>query len=318
MVGEVRETHQEILFDVTGQSLIWDAPEGRPSSVTRVAVEVTQGDDSTADEFTPTGTVETNPATTLDASAGVGQSDLKNIPLTATTGIVQGRRYLLTSAANGLKEWVEVEKIVSADTVSSRHPLQNAYVSADTFQTTRITAPVDATWVADENKISPESSTFPYYRVVWVYVVGGVTYRHETSLDLVRTTAQHTVTPVDVAEIKATWLDELPVDSRRDQGRALIERAFRNVKRHLLADGKLGRWVRYLDVMNDLVAYQAIVLSEGVKVSNFGVGFNASYEAARQDYQQIYDQLIREPKVPIQSTPGGSAQPGTRLPLFVR
>lgn len=313
----MRSTHQEVLFNVANQVLVWDAPEGRASSVTSVTVELANADDINANEFAPTGTVETNPNTTLDAAAGVGQTNLKLIPLTATTGASVGRWYLLT-AAKGHKEIVEVDEVDSGVSVTAKHNLHNAYASGDAFVSTRITAPVDATWMATEANLSPEDSTHPVYRVVWVYVVNSVTYRHESYLDLVRTSAQHTVTPLDVAEVKATWLDDLPLDYRRDQGRALIDRAYRNVRLHLLADLKLARWVRHLDVMNDLVACQSVVVAEAVKVSNFGVGFNAAYESARQFYQQIYDQLIREPKVPIQASPGGGSTSGERLPLFVR
>jgi len=314
----VKATHQEILWNVTGQTLVWDAPEGRASSVSDVRVYRAEADDDSTVEWTATAAVETNPNTTLDGSAGTGQSDLRVIPLTVTTGIVAERRYLITSVAFGHKEWVEVETVESGVDVTVKHPLVNAYASVDTFVSTRITATVNATWVVDKNEISPEASTFPYYRAVWTYVVSGVTYRHQSYLDLVRLAAYHTVSPLDVDSVQPGWIDKLPVDYRKEQGRPLIEQAFSAVRLDLLADEKATRWLRHLDVMNELVARKAVVLSEELNSTNFGVGVNTTLAQAQERYQQRYDQLIREPKVPIMTSPGGSAFAGDRAPIWRR
>lgn len=309
--------HQEILYNVTGQSLIWDAPEGRPASVTSVTVYLADADDDTTPEFTATGTVETNPNTTTVGTSGNTQPDPTQIVLTSATGVASGRQYTIQSAANGDFETFMVERLATS-TVTARHPLINDYAAGSTVTSSRITAPVNSTWVATKNKISCEGTPFPTYRVVWVYVVGSTSYRHESYIDLVRTVAQHTVTALDVDEIRAGWLDELPTDYRREQGRPLIERAFRYVKLDLLANGKLARWVRHLDVINDLVAHRTVMVAAEARVSNFGTGYNAQFQAARDAYDQRFGQLIREPKVPIQVSPGGAATEGDRLPLWRR
>src|SRR5687767_3446192 len=130
-------TVADILYGVAGQTLVFDAPEGRPSSVTSVDVRAWDAADDGDDEFSLTGSVETNPNTTLDAAAGASQTNPRNVPLAATTGIAIGRTYLITHATTALKEWAEVESITSADSVAVRHPLHNDYASSATFQSTR-------------------------------------------------------------------------------------------------------------------------------------------------------------------------------------
>lgn len=315
----MRDLHQEILYNLVGQSLIWDAPEGRPSSVTSVVVYRADQDDDGPSEFTATGTVETNPNTTTVGTSGSSQADPTQIVLTLATGVTAGRQYVIASAANGDTETFVVEQL-SGSTITARSPLINDYPAGSTIQSARITAPVDAAWVASKTKLSPETEPAPWYRAVFTYVAGGVTYRAANFLDLVRYTTRHTVTPPDVDELKAGWLDGLPVDYRREQGRPLIAQAARELRLEMLADGKALRWVRHLDVVNELVVLRAIVVAEAARVQNFGVGFNASYQLALETYERRYRQLIREPKVATVVASGGAAttSPGQRLPLTVR
>jgi hypothetical protein len=313
----VRDLHQEIVFGVAGQSLVWDCPEGRPTAVTSVNVYRADQDDTGPAEFTPAGTIEATPDTTITAAAGADQSNPRAIALTVADGIVRDRQYLIASSATGDTEWFSVDKLAGLS-VTTRQPLINSYAIGATVKGTRITAPVDAAWVASVNKLSPEESPHPWYRAVLVYTVGGVVYRSQNFVDLVRYTTKHTVTPIDVDGVKAGWLDELPVDYRREQGRQLIAEAFRAVRLDMLTDGKAFRWLRHLDVVNELVAYRAVERAAAVRVANFGVGFNASYQLALDAYERRYRQLIREPKVPLLATPGGSAGEAVRLPLTRR
>src|SRR5436190_5204308 len=99
----------DILYGVTGQSLVFDAPEGRPSSVTSSTVhENIAGDDEQAESATTgSASVETNPNTTFDAASGVDQTDPRKCFLAATTGITPGRTYLAVNATLE-RDWVEV------------------------------------------------------------------------------------------------------------------------------------------------------------------------------------------------------------------
>jgi hypothetical protein len=315
VVGEVRDTHQEILFNVPSQNLVWDAPEGRPSSVTSVKVYWREQSDDGQTEFTPTGTVEANPNTVTTAIAGASESDPTKITLSSGTGIAVKREFLLTSTL-GEKEFTALVA-GSGTTWYARQPLINSHAIGSAFVSTRITAPVDASWVVDSNSVSPEDTTLPCYRVVWTYVVGGVTYRHESSADLVRYSAQHTVKAIDVDAVGPGWIDRLPIDYRREQGQWLIDQAFRQVRMDMRADAKVGRWLRELDVMNELVAYRAVVRSAEVGVL-VGTVSREALELARALYDQRYADLIREPKVALASTQAGASTEGRREPFFQR
>ncbi len=223
-------TVQDILLDVTGQTIVCDAMEGRPSSVASVTVyRWASSDNDTAESAAGSPTVETNPNTTTDAAAGTSESNPKLIPLTATTSIEAGRRYLLTDASS-LKEWVEVDAVASGVSVTAKHPLHNDYASGATFASTRMTATIDSTWVTDESNVDASAGPNPMFRARWVYAVAGVTYVADTYFNLVRYAGKHGVLPQDVEAIDAGWLDRLPIDHRHDQGRRLIDEAYRAVK----------------------------------------------------------------------------------------
>lgn len=303
----MRAFSQELLYNVTGQTLVFDAPEGRPSSVTSVAVYRASDDDTATAESATTGSasVESNPATTFDAASGAGQADPTKCNLTATTGITRGRVYLATNAV-GDKEWVPVTAFSSGSHAFSRVPLQNAYAASDAFESTRMSIAVDSTWIADVDNISSEESTAPGYRVVWVYVASGVTYRHQSFVDVVRYSAQHQVTGVDVDARFPGWIEQLPTDYRREQGQSLVDEAFRAVKMDMLADGKATRWLRNADVVNELTAYRArMMLSENGVIVGSGTLDGASMAA--EAYRQRYQQLVQQPHVVTSVSPGGAS-----------
>lgn len=312
----MRDVVQEILHGISGQSLILDVPEGRPSSVTSCTVlETTDDDDGPVESAVGAPAVETNPDTTSTAAAGTDETDATTIALTLATNVTAGRSYLFASAG-GDSEWVEPVGL-SGLNVRLRHPLLNQYAAGSTFKGTRITAVIDATWVADEANLSSEEDIEPRYRVAWVYTVGGVVKRRQTSFDLVRYSAQHHVTPLDVDNGFPGWIDRLPTDYRREQGRPLIEQAWRSVKMDLRADRKLARWVRNLDVVTELVIARANLAAIEHSAMR-GVVQPAALEAAQKIYRQRYDQLIREPHTQLAAQPMGGRVEARRAPLFSR
>lgn len=309
-------TVQDIYFDVTGQTLICDCPEGRPSSVTSVNVFRWDQSDNDDDEFTPTGTVETNPNTTTDAAAGSDQANPKLIPVDATTGVSVGRTYLLTSGTQE-KEWVEVIEIDSGVSVTARHALHGTFASGSTFVSTRITAPVDATWVADESNLDESTGPNPMFRVRWVYVVSSVTYVQDTYCNLVRYAGRHGVTPQDVDAALPSWMDRLPTAHYADQGRKLIDEAHRAVKLDVHQVNFDDASIAESEVVDDLVRYKAIELGEWARLMVDG-GDSAKYELAALAYQKRLDALIRiTTKVPTRNT-DGAARPAKPLGLTVR
>jgi hypothetical protein len=295
----------DIVFDVTGQSIYFDAPEGRPSSVTSASVyRWDVSDDDTAESAIAAPAVETNPNTTLDSTAS---ANTRTIPLTATTGIVADRRYLVTHITTGLKEWVEVEGITSADSVTVKHPLHNDYATNSTFQSTRITAAIDATWVADETNITTEDvGPNPMYRVRWVYVVGGVTYVADSYFNLVRYAARHSVQPQDIESLVPGWLDSLPSDHRIDQGRKLIDDAYREVRIDMHQVDLAARDVAESEVVDDLVRYKVVSLGEWARFLAGG-GDQTRVELAAKRYQERLDSLVRiVSRVPVRDSTGAA------------
>lgn len=300
-------TVQDILFGVTGQTLYLDCPEGRPTSVTSVAVHRwDSGDLETAETAVGTPAVETNPDTTVDAASGSSQADPTILNVAATTGFAVERSYLVTSSS-GYREWLEVNEIDSGVSVTAKHPLHNAYTTADTVQSTRITAAVDSTWAANIDKLIGAGPN-PAWRVRWVYVVAGVTCVADTYFNLVRYAGQHGVRPQDIEVMFPGWLDRLPTDHYNDQGRRIIDDAYRAVKIDLHGVMTDDAMVANAEIVDELTRYRAIVMGEMARALA-GVGSN-SLDVARGAYQERLDSLVRlAPKTPIRDTSGAAGTP---------
>lgn len=304
-------TVQDIVFDVTGQTLVFDCPEGRPSSVTSAYVyRWDVADDDIPESAIGSPSIETNPNTTIDAASGYGQTDPRRLNVAATTGFAVGRSYLVTSA-DGLREWFDVREIDSGNYVTAKHPLHNAYASADTVQSTRITATVDSTWIADETNLTDdEVGPNPMYRVRWVYVVSGVTYVADTYFNVVRYAARHGVTPQDVESLLPGWLDMLPTDHREDQGRKLIDEAYRAVRIDLHQIDMAGSSIAESEIVDELVRYRAVELGEWARFLS-GNGPQDRADAAAKRYQTRFDSIVRiVTRVPVRDDTG-SATPIT-------
>ena len=297
----------DILFDVPSQTVYIDATEGRPSSVTSVSVFAWDASDDADSEWSATGTVETNPDTTLDGDAGAGQSNPNLIPVAATTGFEIGRAYLIT-AADGYSEEFVCAEIDSGVSVTAQHPLHNAYTTGDTVESTRITCTVDSTWVADEANLRDDAGPNPHYRVRWVYVVDSKTCVRDTYFNLVRYAGTHGVTPQDVDALVPQWIDSLPTDHYKNQGRTLIDNAHRAVKFDLHGVWTDDAMVANAEAIDELTRYKAVELSEFAKVLA-GRADTTGYQVARDQYQMRLDSLKRiTDKVPTRDTTGAATQ----------
>lgn len=300
---------QDIVFGITGQTVYYDAPEGRPSSVTSsVAFLWDAADDATAEAALGSPSVESNPNTTIDAASGYGQADPRVLNVAATTGATADRTYLVTSA-DGLREWFDVLEVDSGNTITARHPLHNAYASADTVQSTRIQATVDSTWVADETNLTGDDvGPNPQYRIRWVYVVSGVTYVADTYFNLVRYAGKHGVRPQDIEVMLPGWLDSLPTDHRTTQGRALIDEAYRAVKLDVRKIDLAAANLAESEVVDELVRYKAVAIGEYAKLlAGNGRGSSDALNAARSTYQEQLDALLRVvSRVPVRDSTGAA------------
>jgi hypothetical protein len=319
---------QDILFNVSGQSFFYDPPEGRASGAITCAIyQCTTDDDGTAESATTGSASCAGSNTTFSASANA-----TSFTVGSATGITRGRRYLLTSTT-GEREWAEV-KSISGTTIEVRQPLKNDYAALSTFQDCRITISVDSTWVATKSKITDvldltgrgwrtDENTTPWvagaagYRVRWTYTVNSIACVGVSFADLVRYQAKNLVSPLDVDRRFPGWLDRLPTDYQEDQGQSLIEEAFAAIKIDALADEQVLRRVRDTQVIRDLTIYRANVLAQ--EASLFSGGTNVEQVKAAQDlYETRYTQLIREPKIPVDQTGGGSSAQPNREPAWRR
>jgi hypothetical protein len=279
---------QDIIYEVTGQTLYFDPPEGRASSVTSVAVyALGTGDDGTA-EVATTGSASIDAVnTTFDAASGYSETNRRKCNLTATTSIAEGRTYLATNALLGEKEFVTVTGIKSADYVIVAEPLRNDYASADTFVGLRLSISVDSTWVADSTNISDDTEPMPGYRVRWVYVVGGVTYVHDAYFNLVRYPFAHSVTPNDMVKVIPNWFDRLPTYHQEDQGRRLISEAADEVRDDMFLSGHAPEMIRDAYMVDRLVMRK----SEEVLERTGDSELRQAYTADR--YTSLMDRAIR-------------------------
>jgi len=249
-------------------------------------------DDDTAESAFGAPAIETNPDTTFDANSGDGQSNPRVLNLASTTGIAIGRKYLATNSTSE-SEWIEVVEINSGNSVTARHALRNAYASADTFESTRIQATVDSTWIADSNNITDDSDPNPGWRARWTYVdAGGTTRVVDTYFDVVRYKGQHTVQPIDVDCLVPGWLDSLPPEHREDRGAKLIDRAYDEVVLDFHEFSLPDEMIRNRDVLNSLVTRKAILLAEEAKVI-LGTGTPEGLDLADRRYQGRLDKLVK-------------------------
>lgn len=300
---------QELIFDVTGQTLVYDAPS-RPSSVTSVSVlPWDSGDDDTAESAT-TGSASIDSASvTVDANSGRAQPNPRKLNVNSTSGLAVGREYLLTGS-NGETEWVELEEIATDDYVITRTPLQHDYVSGNTIKSTRIAISVDSTWIADENNIINTASPNPAYRARWVWVDGsGKTHADYTYIRLVRAQARHGVTASDMESVFPGWLRMLPQEHRGDAGARLLEEAMRRVGIDLHAADIPDEQVRNQEVLDEAVKRAAVVVLLRAKMRSGGdLVAETALADALEDYNGLINRLFRvEAKVPVATTSASAA-----------
>lgn len=300
---------QELTHGVTGQLLVFDAPEGRPSAVTDVQIfSMETGDDGTEQTAPATNTVEAGPSTTFDAASGYSETDPTKANLTATTGCVVGRTYLATNAFSE-KEWAQVKAISATNYILATSPLKNDFAATDTFVSTRVTSTIDATWIADATKISDGLALNPGYRVRWTYVVSSTTYVHDSYFDVVRYAWVHNVTEGDMRSFSPNWDDRLPTQHREDGGARLIDRASTDVKFDLKRAGVEAALIRHAEGRNELIMARA-----ALKLETPGT---EAWIDADDTYRELMDGLVRvSRKVPIATDNTGAGHQTSSIGIW--
>lgn len=257
---------QEINFGDTAAVLAVYPPEwaeGIPSVATARVFAGTIADAGTA-EFTPVVTVDSVNLSTAAASQASGQAQTlrRRLYLAVTTGLTVGRWYLLTNNFSQT-ELVQVVAVSTNAYVDLRDPLAYDYAvsAACTIKGIRLTAPVDATWVATLAKVLVADQAS--YRVLWQYTVAGVVRRHYTEVRLVAEARRHNVTPADLQPYYPDLRLNEPTDSRGQQAWEAIEAGYRRVRVDIRTRCRPYRveMMRDPELLDDLVRAAALAVA---------------------------------------------------------
>lgn len=279
-------TTTDLIFNVTGQSLTHLVRQGRPTSATFKVFRDYSNDDATP-EFSGSATVD-SVNTTVDVASGQAQTDPNKISLTSTTGIVIGTKYLI--AENSKQEWVDPIEIVSADYIRVRHPLRNNYTTAATFVGTTLSAAVDSTWIALTNSISDHDDPNPDYRIRWEILVGGATVVEYSYCDVVRGRVSYSCDIDDVNARAPGLVDSLPREYQEEQGRPLLDSAWRAVQSKLAAMNLDADAVRDAQALDELVIMKSLHLLAMGGWKPLGLSSIEYVEMTRTDFERFFEQ----------------------------
>lgn len=317
MVGEMIG-YQDLTYNVTGQTLELYTPAGKATSVTSATIHEIENDDATIETSLTSLTVD-SVSTTVHSASGDGQSNPAIINLSAITGVVVGRHYLVTSA-HGYSEVVTIQSLPNGGSPHAcvvRSPMHNAYAADDTLKAIRIYGTVPSTFLQDQNNITDPSKRVGY-RVRWQYVDhNSVTQVAMTSCSLVRYPIVNPVIPAHVDQRFPGWLDALAVDYRIDQGRGLIDAAFDAVRIDLAQESLADHALRDQRVLAELVIHKTAEIAAEVAVMRGSASADA-VQIARDGYKERLQRLIRVPHVDFQHATGGASGAGPKTPLWKR
>lgn len=237
----------KVQYNVTGRTLEYEAPEGRPSAdgtVTFYDSRYAQTDTA----HNPIGSAGTAArraiSTTLTGAAGASQSNPKNVPVVPPAALKVGDFVLLTNAANQVERGEVVAK--AAATVTLRDPLEYDYATGATFESAVMdSAAIDSTWIQNDDNIVEDCYA------VWVYTVAGKTYRKRTYFDVVR--------EIQDWDIPDSFLFQRYPDFRRVKAEdrpdfnGMRQAAIRDVNRLVISTGRDPDRLRGNETMQDLV-----------------------------------------------------------------
>ena len=289
---------QELLYGVTGQVLVIESTRPLASVPSVKLFRLDASDDSDA-------TAAVSGAATVDAAsttttAAVTRTDPTLLALASSSGFVVGRRIYVTN--DGLGEVAEIARIDGAN-LYTRHPLLNDYASGATVKANlRATISVDNTWAADSDNLSRNDNPNAEYRfratVTYATDLEGSAAASDVlygNVDLVRYSSTPQVTPLDVAQAHAPWLDGFDPDDRATQGRRVIDEAADLVRDDLAGKGIAVRSLRSAEVHRRLVVARAVFLRIEERLIEGGDVAPAQYDAAKLAYDRQITALVEAP-----------------------
>lgn len=305
----------DILYGITGQTLLLRVPQGRPTSATFKVFDDTADDDGSP-EFSGSATVDAV-NTTLDGAAGPLQSDPQNIPLTSTSGIEVGRRYLVSQ--NARKEWVDPIAVISGDSVAARYQLDNEFTSGALFQSTYLTAAVNSTWIATEANISEHGNPDPDWRVRWEITVGGIVVVVYSFFDVVRALPGSGISFDDLDFRWPGLKDSIPLEQRTDRGAAMIGAAERRVRARLATVKLDDDGIRDQEAVDEftLVVLRRLLAEGGMHPAGFSAFEYLEFAIADESrfFEQHFQVVLSHP---VDKGTGGDANSKRAVPLWVK
>lgn len=330
----------EITFGQTGQTFTTYPPEwaeGVPSSATCAVYGGTTSLDNAAD-FSPTVTIDAV-STTVDQASGYSQTNRRTLYVASTSGISTSTLYLLSNGS-GQRELVTPIKVATDDYVTVEQDLAYDYTATatSTFKGVRLSAPVDATWVANEANINggPAQITAATltqydifgnysvqgrrtsYKVVWSYTVASIARRHYTYLRLVRQKPHHNVTLRDLMKYWPDIAEDEEAEVRGQQFRYAIDAAWDRVRADLVTEGYRPEQIRDTELIDQLViraALQVVAMSGKAPPAR---DVEAWIVERTQDYRSLFGRAISTLKADIDQGAEGAVTVTPFKPLWFR
>jgi hypothetical protein len=278
-----------IIYGVTGQTVEYRVPQGRPTSATFKVFRDYAGDDNTP-EFSGTATLD-SVSQSVTAASGPSQSDPNRVNV-VTTGMVTTRKYLISEGSR--QEWFTPLEIGSGY-CRARLELKNDFTTAATVVSTTITAAIDSTFIADLSKVSAGSDPTPGYRVRWAILIGGLTLPAYSFFDVERAEILYEVDIEDLNTRAPGVARTLPTEYRVDQGRALFDSAWRSARADLAVMGIDVDAIRDDESLDELVILKSLlILAEGGWRPPSWDSAAGSYVADRRDvYNRFLEQHLK-------------------------
>lgn len=303
---QVTVATQDVIFGVTGQSLVLDYPEPL-GSIESVAVYYAAADDTSEPIAATTGSPEfASTGDTLRAACGASQDDPTRIPVNSYAGFVAGRRYQI--AGGGLSETFELLRTASetGDVLYARHPLVNSYASG-TVTDLRVTVSIDSAWASNLTFLSANVGPNPRYRVRWYATLSdGAPIVVYTGFDLVRYPTTLPVGPLDIEDAFEGWLDALGPDHRATQGRALITEAVSLVRVDLYHRSIADQALRNREAFARLVTSKVVHLTLERQAMRGSARLEQA-EMARVAYEGHLAKLVDTPVLALDRSGSGAA-----------
>jgi hypothetical protein len=302
----------DIVAGLAGQAVSYRVIEGRPSAASFQVFRDTIDDVGEA-ELAGSASIDTvNTITT--AAAGPSEADPHRLSVFSAAGFTAGRKYLVIGAQQ--REWVEVVE-VQLGYVRARHPLKNSYATGATIVGTTITASIDVEWSGADEHLSDLTDPFPDYRIRWAYTVDGAAGVAWSYFDVVRAVVRHQVDIADIAGRLPGFHDALPVDLRQDQGRLLIDSAWRAVRADFQSVSMDVAAVRDDEVLDELVILRALVVVAEAGWHPPAIDAATFIDLKQRGYDRFWEQHFKATlKHPVSTGTGADSHRAQARPIW--